>query len=406
MSKSDANVLPTVRTRCGPADPRMAARQPSLPPFDDKVTAFLADLSASLLKDPRAKAYPDIATFAFFCRKANLQRLQADYSNLADRLGRGLTFHIAPGNVPMNFAYSLTAALLAGNACIVKASSKDFMQTTLVCEAMQTLLSGVHSALLPYVSVVEYPREAQEITEVFSNLCDVRIIWGGDETIRRVRMAPLSPRAFDITFADRWSALVLGADAVAAMDNAALQAAAQGFYNDTYLFDQNACTAPRLLYWLGGGETLQTAQQRFWEAVHAYAAPRYPIDPVVAVDKRTALYTAALTLPDATLEPMPDHLAVRIRLGALIPKVTDFRCAGGCFLEYTAETLTPLAQLLSQKAQTLSVLGMDAQTVLRFALANGVRGVDRITPVGHTLDFSLVWDGYDLIQTLSRRITA
>lgn len=389
---------------CGPADPRLAAAVPALPPFDPRVLAFLSDLSAALLRDSRAKAYPDVVTFAFFCRRANLENLRAPYAAMADRLGRGLVFHIAPGNVPMNFAYSLVAALLAGNASVVKASSREDEQVTLACRAMQALLAGAHEALAPYVSVIAYARERQEVTEALSALCDVRVIWGGDETIRRVRQAPLPPRAFDVTFADRWSLLVAGADAVAAMDDSALAAAAQGFYNDTYLFDQNACTAPRLVYWLGGDEASTVARRRFWEAVHRYAAPRYPIDPVAAVDKRIALYRAALTLGGATLEPMPDNLAVRIRLSRLTPEAVDFRCGGGCFLEYAAATLEPLAALLSGKAQTLSVLGVPATEVRAFVLARGLRGVDRIAAVGHTLDFSLVWDGYDLIETLSRRV--
>jgi len=407
MSRPDNETdLASVRVLCGLADPRLAARAPALPPFDARVTAFLADLSAALLRNGQAKAHPDAVTFAFFCRRAGLESLRASYGDLADRLGRGLIFHIAPGNVPMNFAYSLVAALLAGNACVVKASSRDFPQTALVCDAMQDLLAGAHAELRPYVNVVSYPREEQAVTEAFSALCDARVIWGGDETIRRVRQAPLPPRAFDVTFADRWSLLVADARAVAAMDEGALAAAAQGFYNDTYLYDQNACTAPRLIYWLGGGEALRAAQDRFWRAVRAYAAPRYPVDAVAAVDKLTALYRAALTLPGAELAPMPDNLAVRIRLAALSPEVTAFRCAGGCFLEYAADALDPLAPLLTEKAQTVSVLGFPPRAVRDFVLAHGVRGVDRVTPVGRTLDFSLVWDGYDLIYTLSRRVCA
>ena len=38
-------------------------------------------------------------------------------------------------------------------------------------------------------------------------------------------------------------------------------------------------------------------------------------------------------------------------------------------------------------------------------MENGLRGIDRIAPVGHTMDFALTWDGNDLIRTLSRRIT-
>lgn len=393
-----------LRVLCGLSDPREAASAPAMQPFDARVMSFLADVSAALLRDKRAKAYPDVTTFAFFCRRANLESLRAPYGTLTGRLGRGLVFHIAPSNVPMNFAYSLLSALLAGNASVVKASSRDFEQVRITCEAMQTLLTGMHSALCPYVNVVEYAREQQEITEAFSAICDVRIIWGGDETIRRVREAALPPRAFDVTFADRWSLLAIGAEGVAHMDEKALAFVAKGFYDDTYLYDQNACTTPRLIYWLGEGEALAAAKARLWSAVHDYALPKYPIDPVVAVDKRIALYRAALTLGGATLAPMPDNLAVRIQLDALTSDVVDFRCGGGCFLEFSAPTLEPLAGLLTQKAQTLSLLALDAGAIREFVLSHGLRGVDRFAAVGHTMDFSLVWDGYDLIETLSRRV--
>ena len=100
-----------------------------LSPFSDIVCDFLAELSALLMKHPRAKAFPDVITFGFFCRHGNISRLKSQYSGICEnRLGRGVTFHIAPSNVPINFAYSLVAALLAGNSCIVRASSKQFEQ--------------------------------------------------------------------------------------------------------------------------------------------------------------------------------------------------------------------------------------------------------------------------------------
>ena len=74
-------------------------------PFAEPVMAFLSDLGSALLKDKQAKAYPDVVTFAFFCRRANLEAFKAEYAGqVDDRLGRGLTFHIAPSNVPINFA--------------------------------------------------------------------------------------------------------------------------------------------------------------------------------------------------------------------------------------------------------------------------------------------------------------
>ena len=373
-----------------------------LKPFCEEVLAFLGDVSAALLRDREAKRYPDVVTFAFFCRRANLERLREEYS-VSDRLGRGLTFHIAPSNVPINFAYSLAAALLAGNACVVKASSQDFQQTRIVCRVMDELLQGAHSSLAAYVNVCIYARERQEITEAFSAECDARIIWGGDETVRRVRAALLPPHGVEVTFPDRYSLLCVNAQSVLTMDEKQLSAMAQGFYNDTYLTDQNACTSPRLIYWVGSD--VEKAQEIFWDAVHAYAKDRYPVEPVVAVDKLTAAYRAAIGLPGARLEKTPDNLMVRVRISALTTDVDEYRCAGGFFLEYAARTLDDLALVVKRKYQTLSYIGFDKEALRRFVVENGLRGIDRIAPVGHTMDFALTWDGYDLIRTLSRQIS-
>jgi len=373
-----------------------------LRPFCEEVQAFLSDVSTALLRDREARRYPDVVTFAFFCRSANLERLHEAYP-VDDRLGRGLTFHIAPSNVPINFAYSLVAALLAGNACVVKASSQNFQQTRIVCRVMNELLTGVHSALAPYVNVCIYPRERQDITEAFSAECDARIIWGGDETVRRVRAAQLPPHGVEITFPDRYSLLCVDAQAVLSMDDKQLSAMAQGFYNDTYLTDQNACTSPRLIYWVG--KPVEQAQEIFWNAVHTYAKERYPVEPVVAVDKLTAAYRASIGLPGAVLKAMPDNLAVRVQVEALTPDIDEYRCAGGFFIEYAAETLEDLIPIVRRKYQTLSYIGLDKELLRRFVVDSGLRGIDRIAPVGHTMDFALTWDGCDLIRTLSRQIS-
>ncbi len=84
----------------------------------------------------------------------------------------------------------------------------------------------------------------------------------------------------------------------------------------------------------------------------------------------------------------------------------DLQASGGCFPEYASISLDDLTPLLTAKTQTVSVLGVEPLVIRDLALAAGVRGVDRVVSVGRTLDFSLVWDGYDLIRTLSRAIAA
>ena len=379
-----------------------------LKPFDERVLAFLSALSQALMHAKQAKAYPDITTFAFFCRRASLEHMKADYDEreLAERLGRGLCFHIAPSNVPINFAYSLVAALLSGCASIVKASSQDFAQTRIVCAAMRELLDGEFAPLAPYVCVLTYPRDAQELTERYSAACDVRVIWGGDETVRRVRAASIPPRAFDVTFPDRYSLMCISAQAVQKMDEKELARSALGFYNDTYLSDQNACTAPRLIYWVGEGQAIADAQARFWRAVCEYAAPRYAVQPVIAVDKLTQACRMGMELDGAHIEPEGSNLTTRVRVDELPANIDEYRCAGGFFVEYASPTLDALTPVVKRKYQTITYLGVNPAALQAFVHQHGLFGVDRVAPVGHSMDFALVWDGCDLIRSMSRRVTA
>ena len=62
--------------------------------------------SAILAKDTRIKNYPDVATFSFFCRKGNILQLKNTFMKSKSlALGRGIVFHIAPSNLPVNFAF-------------------------------------------------------------------------------------------------------------------------------------------------------------------------------------------------------------------------------------------------------------------------------------------------------------
>lgn len=173
----------------------------AMPPFDARVLSFLQALSEKLRS---VRGFSDVVTFSFWCRKAALNQAKALYDDLDCRIGRGVVFHIAPSNVPVNFAFSLVSGLLAGNANIVRVPSKEFPQVTLIATAIRELLAGEYSALAPYICLVRYLAE-KGVNDTFSSLCDVRVIWGGDSTVAEVRRSPLKARATEITFADRYS---------------------------------------------------------------------------------------------------------------------------------------------------------------------------------------------------------
>jgi hypothetical protein len=78
------------------------------------------------------------------------------------------------------------------------------------------------------------------------------------------------------------------------------------------------------------------------------------------------------------------------------------RGIGGYLNEYDAENLNEIASLVTRKFQTLSYYGVDKSELQRFIMEERLVGIDRCTPIGKTLDFDVVWDGWDLVSSMSR----
>ena len=51
---------------------------------------------------------------------------------------------------------------------------------------------------------------------------------------------------------------------------------------------------------------------------------------------------------------------------------------------------------------TVSFYGNVKEKLSQLVVNNGLCGIDRIVPVGKTADFSLIWDGYDLVMQMTR----
>ena len=375
-----------------------------LQPFSEDAISYLNILSKEINTDPLTRHYPDVATFAFFCRNANISQLKKKHYNEDRlRLGRGLAFHVAPSNVPVNFAYSLVSGLLSGNSNIVKVPSKPFEQIDIIARAISRIAeSQQYSSISDRIFLVRYDRGENNVTEKLSSICDVRIIWGGDETINNIRRHPIPPRSFDITFADRYSFCVINADEL--IKESKIGLLAQRFYNDTYLFDQNACTSPQLIVWTGEKENITASKKLFWEALYKIIQEKYVILPVSAIDKLTALYSHSISGGKFSFEGGEDNLLFRINLERLEKDIDSFTCNSGYFYEYNAGSLYEIAAIINRKYQTMAYYGFSKSELNDLIQSIKPNGIDRITPIGKTMDFSLTWDGYNLINNFSRCI--
>ena len=375
---------------------------PAKEPFDKCVIDFLNDLSRELVKNPKAKIFPDVISFGFWIRISSINDLKQrfEFKDKNVHVGRGMAFHIAPSNVPVNYAYSLVSGLLCGNANVVRVPSKDFAQIAIINNAIKKVLE-IHPDMKPYICLIRYERD-YDINNLLSNMCDTRIIWGGDVTIEELRKSKLPARATEITFADRYSLALIDSDSY--MMSGDKDKIAIDFYNDTYLTDQNACTSPKVVVWTGTQK--EEAKEMFWNKLYSVVEKKYLLQPIMGVDKLSQSLLAATAddnFGEVKLITHESNRLVRVSVTKISAALMKYRGNSGYFYEYDCDDILELVDFCNNThCQTIGIIGN--KEMLIPLLKSGIKGVDRVVRVGHTMEFDLNWDGYNLVDRLTRTV--
>lgn len=365
---------------------------------DGQLVDFLKELSKTLLTDKKAREFPDVITFGYFCRPANIKRILADLDHLDQRSGWGTAVHVTPGNIPVNFAFSFVMGFLSGNSNIVRVPSQIFTQVSLIVCAIDLVLQKKEfMSLSSQIAFVRTDRDSAQLEKCVQD-AQCLLVWGADDTVNKFRKFPKSPNCVDVYFPDKASSLVIQAAAYLQVSNAELETISRNFFNDTFLVDQNACSSPNMIFWHGEHDEIEAAQQAFWTEIGHFVGQQYQLDPVAKNDK------------------MLDVMRMGIRHNKTIkvgqhsnniwllddPALHQDHLKYGTFLEIALNDLHELAKYLRSNEQTLTVLGMPCEQVFQ-VLKRQNRAVDRIVPMGKALDMGHLWDGKNLLSSLSRR---
>jgi hypothetical protein len=380
-------------------------RAPVTEPFSDEILAFCADFSRRLGK--ASKGIPELTALAFWMRRSELVRLREQFRSLGTPetllVPRGTVLHIPPANVDTIFIYSWLLSLLVGNKNVIRLSTRRTPTVDLILEVMADVLADeAHGGLREQTAFVRYGHQ-DDVTARLSAVCDVRVIWGGDVTVRTIRSAPLPPHATELTFPDRFSMAAIRTEAYLGLAAEARDGVAESFFNDAYWFDQMGCSSPRIVHWVGETGTSRQAAGDFYGRVHSVLARRnYAVDTAIGIRKMTFGYQAVLDHPVNRVDTYGNELKV-VELSGTDPVRGEFPGAG-TFFDASLERLTDLAPAITRRDQTLSHFGFGADELRALAVAVNGRGIDRMVPFGQALTFNRYWDGHDLLQSFSRRV--
>ena len=177
--------------------------------------------------------------------------------------------------------------MLSGNSNIVRVSDKDFPQVKIFINTFKKIYKykkfrnvACSNLFVRYIKNID-------ITSYFSSLCDGRIIWGGDKTVEEIQKIQLPAKSKSIHFPDRFSLCVLNSSGIKKLKIQDLKILIKKFYNDTYVMDQNACTAPQLVIWVG--KVSHTTKSLFWKTLEIEVKNKYKLENIFSLNKYNQL---------------------------------------------------------------------------------------------------------------------
>ena len=372
-------------------------------PFNNLAIDFLVDFSSKLRKFKKINSFPDLIYLIFWCSKNKNKNLAKYFNNNYLRLGRGLIFHICPSNVPTNFIYSFFFGLLSGNSNIVKIPTKNFKEKNIILSVVKSLFSKKKYINLKNTNCFVQYNNKDEVTKKISSICDGRVIWGGNKTINDIRKMWIPERAIDLTFPDRYSLSVINLDKLKKEKIDQVKLLAKKFYYDGYMMNQLACNSPHFVFWVG--KKNKKLQNNFWHQLSKIAEKRFFFDDVHVVDKYTNLMENIIIQKDFNNIKMFKNNLYIIDPNNKTNQIEDIRGVNGTFFQKNINQINDLKKFITKKCQTVSYFGFTKDQLKYFLLNNNLLGIDRVVPVGKALEIDIIWDGYEIVKSLSRVIS-
>jgi len=364
---------------------------------DPIVVGFLSDVSREILRSKKCREYPDVITFGYFCRKSSIRQILKVSQSEFNRYGWGFAVHIAPSNVPINFAFSFVFGLLSGNNNLVRLPSNTWPQVELLVGIFEMVVkSSKYDMLKKNNAFIRTERDSLKLQEIIAN-CDALIVWGGDTTVSTFRQLNKKPRCVELYFSDRKSSLIINADVINSSSENDLDKLALAFFNDTYIVDNNACSSPRRVFWVGGDTGIFTASAKFWLAVNRVIESKdYELDVIAKIDKYLDIMKSVeITKSAFSVRKISENIWLTDRDGEVVIGRL------GRFSESGFSNLDLALKALDNDEQTLTYAGFKKEHIEKIVIESDIM-LDRIVPVGTALDIGFIWDGVDVLQRLSR----
>lgn len=319
---------------------------------------------------------------------------------------RGLVCHWLAGNVQILGMFALAQSIIAKNVNLLRVSSKD---EGVFQKLLETFRGAAYTTengytvrgdeLLETIALVSYPHDNRRLGEMMSREADVRIAWGGAESVRTVAAFPSRIGAETVIFGPKLSLAAIAKESLSSPSDA--KKLARRLSVDVSVFDQTGCASPHNLFIETGGavsvrEFAALLSEEMAKAEIRIPKPPMSVEQVSQVHSIRGVYdfkgevigsdtlSWTLLLEDEGKEP---ELCAPVysRVLFIHPVKSIFDCL----------------QHVGPDIQTIG-LEAPAEKAAAFAEKATVQGVERLPQIGRMLNFEMPWDGVFLFDRLVR----
>ena len=378
-------------------------------PFEEDRINMLSKLGYQIMHCPALRSQGDAVAIAYWMRRSNLEKIKKDYYDHHTQNPNflifpvGKVFHIAPSNVDSLFLYSWALSFLCGNLNIVRLSSSQNKIVTAFLDCL-IAIADMFPELMSQNLFLTCPHDSNALA-VITQLCSHRVVWGGDETIYKIRSIPLPAYASERCFATKHSYSVISASAVTQATVEEIAQLSRNIYNDIFQYNQKACSSPQILFWLSSShEVYLEATRRLEAALSIIVAELNNESPSISDAVERFSYACLVTAERPGDVQLHEGVFASVAFAAIDPTIERESCGTGFLRHVPLSSLRDLDKFFTPSDQTITYYGLSkirCEELLQIAASNGI---DRIVPVGRALDLMPVWDGFDLIGDFIRRV--
>lgn len=388
----------------GAESPVALCQFPAMAVADPLTLAFINELSTQLMTNPASKPLPEVVALGFWLRAANINNLYRDFTH--QRTGGlvkpvGCVVHYTPNNVDTMFMYSWVCSLLMGNLNIVRLGSSDSLAKTTILQHIAQLFEQSRFRDLACRNMFIQCDRTSPVNAQLSALADARVLWGGDESVQAIKQYPTGARCRDISFADRYSAALINANACE--DEEQRKRCAALLWQDTKPYAQQACSSPKIIFWLG--DMQQCAL--FADTLNQVALQQdlaHDNDAGQARANEHLVNSQLLQAQNKASEPLVNHRVCVLPVTTIDEDMLLQHSTDGLYYVLMVPDLAAVSEHLPERLQTLSYWGIETESLLKIMADPSIKGVDRCVSIGKALNFAPDWDGYRLFTLLSRYV--